>query len=136
MEFKLRESEVVIKKLEKDWRIVLHGKKFEWSKAFLRFELLRDPILTNQRLVILENSEVEHEIPISSIELIERVSSLIGMPYVRIKLLDGKTFSLAFVLPSLGAIYKKFFGFGPAIIIKGRKIVDEWTKAIKQARNL
>jgi len=134
LEFKLKENEAIIKTLEKDWKVVRHGKEFEWSKAFFRFELLREPVLTNQRLILRKNNELEYEIPLSNIDSIERISPFFGNPYIKVALSDGEIFSLAFVLPSIGAIYKKFFGFGPAILSKQRKIMDEWTEAIKQAQ--
>jgi hypothetical protein len=50
------EDKEVIRELESGWQVVRHGRKFEWLKSMFCFELLRKPVLTNKRRILLKGA--------------------------------------------------------------------------------
>ena len=121
----LSEDEEVIRELESGWQAVRHGRKFEWSKSMFRFELLRKPILTSKRLILLKGDEIDYEIPITEIKNVEVDSMGAGNPYLRMELKNGEGVSLFFTCVSL----KMFLGFFYAAS-KQKSITDQWVQSI------
>jgi hypothetical protein len=121
----LLEDEEVVRELESGWNAVRHGRKFEWSKSMFRFGLLRKPLLTNKRLVLLKGEEIDYELPIEDIKSVEIDSVGTGNPYLKMELKNGEGVSLAFVCPSvkmfLGALY---------LLGKQRSVVNQWVQSI------
>jgi len=125
LESKLKENEIIVKTLEKDWHAVRHGRKFEWSKSMFRFELLRKLVLTNQRVVFLKEGEIDHEIPLENIREVILDSIGTGNPYLRMELKNGDAVSIFF--PCVGM--KMFLG-AFYLIGKQRRLTKEWADAI------
>lgn len=121
----LLEGEEIIRDLEGGWHVVRHGRKFEWSKSMFRFELLRKPVLTNKRLILLKGEEIDYELPIGDIKNVEGDTAGAGNPYLRIELKNGEGVSLAFGCTGfkmfLGALY---------LLGKSRSIVNQWVQSI------
>lgn len=121
----LLEDEEVTRVLESGWNAVRHGKKFEWSKSMFRFELLRKPVLTNKRLILLKGKEIDYELLIEDIKSVESDTAGAGNPYLRMELKNGEGVSLAFGCVSP----KMFLGFF-YLLGKSRSIVDQWVQSI------
>ncbi|MCP8309823.1 MAG: hypothetical protein H3Z54_14255 [archaeon] len=121
----LLENEKVLRELESGWHCVRHGRKFEWSKSMFRFELLRKPVLTNKRLILLKGEEIDYEIPIEAIESVEPDTAGAGNPYLRMKLKNGEGISLAF-----GCVSPKMFLGAFYLLGKSRSIMDQWVQSI------
>ena len=97
MEPKLRENEVVVKKLGEGWHVIRHGEKIEWLKTAYKRKLFRQPILTNQRLVFLKDGEIDSEIPLENIALAESKRYIhLGTPYLKLVLKDGSIVHMVF----------------------------------------
>ena len=121
----LLEDEKLIRELEGGWNVVRHGKKFEWSKSMFRFGLLRKPVLTNKRLVLLKGGEIDYELPIEDIKSVESDAAGAGNPYLRMELKNGEGVSLAFACTG----FKMFLG-ASYLVGKARSIVDQWVQSI------
>lgn len=121
----LLEDEKLIRELEGGWNVVRHGKKFEWSKSMFRFGLLRKPVLTNKRLVLLKGEKIDYELPIEDIKSVESDTAGAGNPYLRMELKNGEGVSLAFACTG----FKMFLG-ASYLIGKSRSIVDQWVQSI------
>lgn len=127
LSFEPMENEVVIKTLEteKDWYVVRHGRKFEWSKSMFRFELLRKLVLTNQRVVFLEDKEIDYGIPLE--DIIEAVPDTVGFagnPYLRLELKSGDALSIIF--QCIGV--RSFMGI--FLISKQKNLTKKWIEEI------
>lgn len=121
----LSEDEEVIRELESGWQAVRHGRKFEWSKSMFRFELLRKPVLTSKRLILLKHKEIDYELPIKDIKSVEGDTAGAGNPYLRMELKNGEAVSLAFTCVSPKMFLGAFYLFG-----KSRSIVNQWVQSI------
>lgn len=123
-DFQLCNNEIIIKRLE-GWKAVEHGSKFEWSKSMLRFDLLRELMLTNQRIVFLKDGVAESEIPLKDIAgaTVERTG--ISTPYVRINLRNGNAASIALVNPTPTILpFSRLFQWN--------KLAKVWTHTINE----
>ncbi|MDH5267420.1 MAG: hypothetical protein OEW62_07060 [Candidatus Bathyarchaeota archaeon] len=118
-------DEEVIRELESGWHAVRHGKKFEWSKSMFRFELLRKPVLTNKRLILLKGREIDYELFMEDIKRVESDTAGAGNPYLRMEIENGEGVSLAFGCVSLKMFLGAFYLLG-----KSRSIVDQWVQSI------
>lgn len=127
MESRLKKNEVIIKSLEKekDWYAVRHGRKFEWSKSMLRFELLRKLVLTNQRIIFLNDEEIDYEIPLEDIkEAVPDKVGFAGNPYLRLELKNGDATSIIFQCVGVRSL------MGIFLLSKQGKHTKNWIKAI------
>ena len=120
----LEENEGILLELEKGWKAVRHGEKFEWSKSLFRFDLLRDLILTNKRIVFLKKGKVDSEIRLDQITEVYPDTVGTGNPYVRIKLKQGGA-SIFFGCLS----WKMFLGMF-YMAEKQRTLTNRWVLAI------
>ena len=124
--FTLRRGEQLAAQLDKTWQVVKQPEKFEWSESMFRFELLRQAVLTNKRLVVLNENKIDYELPLNLIKGVEKQSA--GQnTYLKISLWSGEVFSLIFVSVglkmSLGSAYMQE---------NANRITDHWMQAIKQ----
>lgn len=134
MKSRLREDEIVVKKLKDGWHAVRHGKSFEWSKTMYRFKLFRNPVLTNQRLLFLKDDAIKHEIPLDNITKAEYKTKLRTNPYIRLELQDGNATIIVFeslsqrIWDSIIQVHGE--------VIDGQMITKEWVNEInRQIRN-
>jgi len=129
MEFKLNENEITIKTLVpvKDWYVVRHGRKFEWSKSMFRFELLRKIVLTSERIVFLKDSEIDYEIPLEDASKVvsDRVG-FAGNPYLRIEMKNGDAVSIIFQCVGISST------MGLLLISKQKNLTKEWMDEINR----
>lgn len=123
----LSESEKVIRELENEncWRCVRHGGKIDY---YTIEESLREPVLTNKRLIMLKGGKIDYEIPIDAIERVE--PNLAGFtPILKLMLKNGDTFSLNFIFfppPWLsGYVVGDLYLRGET-----KNIVDRWAQSI------
>ena len=121
----LNESEEVLKELESGWQAVKHGQKFEWSKSMFRFELLRKPLLTSHRLILLNGNEVDFELSIDDITKVEEETNASGNPYLRMELSNEEIVSLVFVCVGVKMFLGAFYLLG-----KQKTIVNQWLQSI------
>ena len=121
----MQEGEEILLRLEKGWYAIRHGEKYEWSKAFFRFELRRKLILTNKRILFLKEEKLASEIPLD--QIIEAYPDVqgIGNHYIRLKLKDGGGASIFFVVLS-----PKMLLGAPYMIGKQKALTDRWINAI------
>jgi hypothetical protein len=129
----LSEDEKVIRELEKGLYFVRQqGRKPDYSAIMYSIdELLRKPVLTNKRLILLKEEikfpfhkllEVDYEIPIETIESVEPDISL-SNPVLRIILRNGDVVSLLLTFTSSRApIIEPFLKF--------KNIIDQWVLSI------
>jgi hypothetical protein len=122
----LSKNEKFIKELEVEsgWRCVRHGNKIGYYK---NEELLRKPVLTNKRLILLNGEKIDYEIPIGTIERVESVDT--ENPYLKIILKNGEAFPLDFIFfpPSWWYGYK----VGDLYLLDETKSkVDQWKQSI------
>jgi len=127
MESKLRENEVIIKTLKEGWHAVLHGSKYQWSKTMYRFKLFRNPVLTNQRLVLLKGSEIDYEVPLENIVEATHGKALWTQPYLRLGLKDGNAHVIVFECLTQKIIHSQY-GLGDSI--EAERITKEWAEEI------
>ncbi len=114
-----------IMELEGSWHVVRHGRRFDWSNSIFLFELLRKPILTNKRIILLNGEEIDYELPIRNVLRAEEEMVATGNPYLRIELKSGDAVSLDFVCTDtktpLGASHT---------LSKQRTLVNQWLQSI------
>jgi len=125
-DFVLIQGEKIIKELESGWFAVLHhGGTFEWSKSMFRFDLLRKPILTNERIMLLNDKIMDFELPLRAIRNVEPDAIGVGNPILRIRLKNDECESLFFVCPG-----PKMFLGGFYLMGKAKGLVDQWAFSI------
>jgi hypothetical protein len=133
--FELREDETVVKTPEDKWHVVQYGEEFgtlEMFKTAYRRSLFRTPLLTNQRLVLLKDREMDHEIPLDNIAKVTAHRQLkIGTPYFRVELVDGKVINIIFECIS----ERVLFGAGVESEIAWR-MTKEWVAEINRQVNM
>ncbi len=131
---KLRENERIVKTAEDGWHVILHREAIgmrELSKTAYRRELFRNPVLTNQRLVLLRNKQIDYEIPLQKIVQTTCQSYLkISTPYLKLQLGDGTVMNIVFE-----CLTERVF-FGSAVESEiSRRITKEWVNEMnRQAR--
>jgi len=97
LESKLSEGEVIVKTLGEGWHAVRHGEKIEWFKTAYKRKLFRKPVLTNQRLVFLNNEDIDYEIPLEDIvQTTSKRYLRLGTPYLRLELKNGNIIHIVF----------------------------------------
>lgn len=134
MELKLRENERIIKTAEDKWHVILHleaiGTRELFKTAYKR-ELFRKPVLTNQRLVLLENEQIDCEIALEKIVQATSHSYLkISTPYMKLQLRDGTAMNIVFECVTERVL------FGSAVEAEiARRITKEWVNEINRQRS-
>jgi len=129
MEFKLRENEVIAKTLGEGWHAVCHGNKFQWSKTMYRSKLYRNPVLTNQRLVFLKDSEIDYEVVLENVVEAIPKKVLWHQPYLELELKDRNTVIVVFesvVQRIVGGID----GSGLGDTLEAERITKAWAAEI------
>jgi len=129
LEPKLREGEVAVKTLGEGWHAVCHGNKFQWSKTMYRSKLYRNSVLTNQRLVLLKDSEIDYEVSLENIVKAVPKKVLWHQPYLKLELKDGNTVIVVFesvVQRIVGGIG----GSGLGDTLEAERIAKEWAAEI------
>ena len=122
----LSKTEELMMELEEEsgWRCIRHGSKIGYYK---NEELLRKPVLTNKRLILLKGEKIDYEIPIDTIERVESADS--ENPYLEIMLKNGEAFSLDFIFfpPSWWSGYKVGDLY---LLAETKNKVDQWKQSI------
>jgi len=133
--FELREDETVVKTPEDKWHVVQYGEKIgilEMFKTAYRKGLFRTPLLTDQRLVLLKDREIDHEIPLDNIARVTSHRQLkIGTPYFRLESVDGKVTNIVFECIS----ERVLFGAGVESEIAWR-MTKEWVAEINRQASM
>jgi hypothetical protein len=101
-------------------------------KTAYKRSLFRTPVLTTQRLVLLQNKEVDREIRFDSIvEVTSHRQLKIGTPYFRLEFGDGKVINIVFECIS----ERVLFGAGVESEIAWR-MTKEWVAEINRQANM
>lgn len=97
MGYRLKEGEVITKKLREGWHAIQHKEKIKWFRTAYKTKLWRNLILTNQRILFLKNDEINYEIPLENVLKAEskRVMKM-GSPYITLQLKDGNLIHVVF----------------------------------------
>ncbi len=125
--FSLLESEEIELELENDWQVIQHGESFEWSKSMFHFELLRKPLLTNKRIVLLKDNEIDFELPIDLLNSVEVKALFSGNSYLKLHLKNGDVTSFMFVCTGAKMFLGTFYLAG-----KYRTILNQWVESINR----
>jgi len=114
-----------ILELEGGWRVVRHGRRFNWSNSIFLFELLRKPILTNKRIILLNGEEIDYELPIRNVLRAEEETVAAGNSCLRIELKNGDAVSLDFVCSDTETLFD-----ASHTLNKQRTLVNQWLQSV------
>ena len=128
--FALSGDEELVKKLEKTWQVLKQPERFEWSESMFRFELLRQAVLTNKRLVVLNENKIDYELPLNLIKSIGKESAGSGNTYLKISLWSGEVISLIFISVGLKMSYGSHY-----MAEKSKVILNEWMQSINNLKD-
>jgi len=136
LEAKLREGEAVVKTLGEGWHAVCHGNKFQWSKTMYRSKLYRIPVLTNQRLVLLKDNEIDYEVALENVVEAVPKKVLGHQPYLKLELKDKNTVIVVFE-SVVQRIAGGIDGSGLGDTLEAERITKAWAAEINlQIKNL
>ena len=135
MKFELRENETAVKTSQDMWHVVQHGEKIgarEMFKAAYKQSLFRTPLLTNQRLVLLKDREIDYEIPLDNVaEVTSHRQLKIGTPYFRVESTDGEVVNIVFECITERVV------FGAAVESEiAWRMTKEWVTEINRQANM
>lgn len=133
---KLRENERIVRRFETEegWHAILHRDGIGASQLFktaYKRSLFRNPVLTNQRLILFKDGDIDYEVSLENIlEATPSRHLRIGTPYLTLQLNDGATIHLVFE-----SISERLYIGAAVEAAMAWKYAKEWATEIRTQKN-